>query len=178
MLYIHCDGPPCENATADAGSVFHLKHQKQIGAGVVLAVTLVLSAGGASAQEPSGTTLAPKSVRMVHTDSPPIIDGKVDDAAWATAARIDDFHQIRPGNQTPPSERTEVYLAYDKDAIYVAARMWDSGAPREMTRNIMKQGSSLADDDRIAIVIDPFNSRRQGYRFEVNANGVRNDMLY
>lgn len=144
----------------------------------MLAVTLVLSAEGASAQEPSGTTLAPKSVRMVHTDSPPIIDGKVDDAAWVTAARIDDFHQIRPGNQTPPSERTEVYLAYDKDAIYVAARMWDSGAPREMTRNIMKQGSSLADDDRIAIVIDPFNSRRQGYRFEVNANGVRNDMLY
>ena len=59
-----------------------------------------------------------------------------------------------------------------------AARMWDSGAPHEITRNIMKQGSGLAEDDRLAIILDPFNTRRQGYRFEVNANGVRNDMLY
>jgi hypothetical protein len=132
----------------------------------------------ASAQEPANSTPAPKSVAMVRVDKPPVIDGKLDDEVWNNAARIDDFHQIRPGNQTPPSERTEVYLLYDKDALYVAARMWDSGAPGEITRNIMKQGSSLGEDDRLAIVIDPFNSRRQGYRFEVNANGVRNDMLY
>ena len=96
----------------------------------------------------------------------------------ASAATIEDLHQIRPGDRAPPSERTIVYVLYDKDALYVAARMWDSGAPHEITRNIMKQGSGLAEDDRLAIILDPFNTRRQGYRFEVNANGVRNDMLY
>ena len=149
------------------------------GATLPCAVLVTLCAShDAFAQAPANTTPAPKSITMVRADTPPVIDGKLDEEAWTRAARIDDFHQIRPGDQTPPSERTEVYLLYDKDAIYVAARMWDSGAPREITRNIMKQGSSLAEDDRLAIVIDPFNSRRQGYRFEVNANGVRNDMLY
>jgi hypothetical protein len=148
-------------------------------AGLVLAHAVpMLASAAAWSQETVSTAPVPKSVAMVRAESRPLIDGKLDDAAWAQAARIEDFHQIRPGNQTPPSERTEVYLLYDKDAIYVAARMWDSGAPGQITRNIMKQGSSLGEDDRLAIVIDPFNSRRQGYRFEVNANGVRNDMLY
>ena len=83
-------------------------------------------------------------------------------AVWESAETIEDLHQIRPGDGTPPSERTIVYVLYDKDALYVAARMWDSGAPNEITRNIMKQGSTLAEDDRLAIVLDPFNSRRQG----------------
>lgn len=118
------------------------------------------------------------AIQAVRTDTPPLIDGKLDEAVWTHAAVVDDLRQIRPGDGAPASERTIVYVLYDKDAIYIGARMWDSGAPREITRNTLKQGASLREDDRIAIVLDPFNSRRRGYRFEVNANGVRNDMLY
>ena len=42
----------------------------------------------------------------------------------------------------------------------------------------MRHGNALGQDDRLAIVIDPFNTGRNGYRFETNANGVRHDMLY
>src|SRR5262245_49165456 len=101
--------------------------------------------------------VAPKELRVVRTTVAPTIDGKLDEAVWESAATIEDLHQIRPGNGTPPSERTIIYVLYDKDALYVAARMWDSGAPGEITRNIMKQGSGLAEDDRLAIILDPFN---------------------
>lgn len=143
-----------------------------------LFVALLFSARIVVAADPDPTAPVPAQVTIVHADTPPTIDGVLDEAVWAKAAVISDFHQIRPGDHTPPTERTEVYLLFDKDALYIAARMWDSGAPNEITRNIMKQGSGLAEDDRLAIILDPFNSRRQGYRFEVNANGVRNDMLY
>lgn len=117
-------------------------------------------------------------IRAVRASTPPVIDGKLDEAVWQEAAVIDDLRQIRPGDRTPGSERTLVYVLYDKDAIYIAARMWDSEAPEKINRNVLKQGAGLPDDDRLAVIIDPFNSRRRGYRFEVNANGVRNDMLY
>ncbi len=133
---------------------------------------------GAATPRTEDVPAAPKELRVVRAAAAPIIDGKLDDAVWSTAATIEELHQIRPGNGTPPTERTIVYVLYDKDALYVGARMWDSGAPHDITRNIMKQGSGLAEDDRLAIILDPFNTRRQGYRFEVNANGVRNDMLY
>ena len=118
-----------------------------------------------------------KRVRIVRTTTPPVIDGKVDDAVWATAALIDDFHQVRPTDGGAPSERTEVLLLYDDDYLYIAARMYDS-EPDRITRNVMRHGNSLGQDDRLAIVIDPFNTGRNGYRFETNANGVRHDMLY
>jgi hypothetical protein len=142
------------------------------------ATCLLLLNQTAPAQEPSRSATVPDRVVIVRTETVPRIDGVLDESEWSRAAVIGDFHQIRPGDHTPPSERTEVYLLFDDNALYVAARMWDSGAPEQITRNIMKQGSALAEDDRLAIILDPFNSRRQGYRFEVNANGVRNDMLY
>ena len=42
----------------------------------------------------------------------------------------------------------------------------------------MRHGNALGQDDRLAVIIDPFNTGRNGYRFETNANGVRHDMLY
>jgi hypothetical protein len=119
-----------------------------------------------------------KEITAPRLAAPPVIDGRVDEPLWAEAALIDDFTQIRPRDGDPPSERTEVLVAYDADALYIAARFWDKGDAGGITANIMRQGSRLAEDDRLAIILDPFDSARAGYRFEVNLNSVRNDMLY
>ena len=118
-----------------------------------------------------------KTVRIVRTESPPLIDGKLDDSVWQQAEVITDFHQIRPGDGTPPSERTEVYLLYDDDAFYIGARMYDS-EPRLIAAPTGRHGQGLGPDDRLVVILDPFNTGRSGYRFETNANGVRHDALY
>ncbi len=130
------------------------------------------SAVGAQSADP-----ADKSFHIVRTDTPPVIDGKVDEAVWAAAELVDDFHQVRPADGGVPSERTEIRLLYDDDHLYIGARLFDS-EPDKITRNVMRHGNSLGQDDRLAVVIDPFNTGRNGYRFETNANGVRHDMLY
>jgi Domain of unknown function (DUF5916)/Carbohydrate family 9 binding domain-like len=118
------------------------------------------------------------SVSVTRVERAPVIDGNLDEPEWQQAGVIRDLVQIRPGDGEPMSEKTEVYLMYDKDALYVAARMWDAGSPDELSATVMKQNSTFGNDDRIAVIIDPFNTGRNGYRFEVNANAVRNDMLY
>lgn len=122
-------------------------------------------------------TPAAKQLTALRVTQAPIIDGHLNEPIWQSAVPIGDLVQIRPNDGTPISERTEVYVLFDDDALYIGARMWDS-APDRIIANIMKQGSGLAEDDRLAVVVDPFNTGRNGYRFEVNANGVRNDMLY
>ncbi len=119
-----------------------------------------------------------KSVTAPRLTAKPVIDGRLDEPLWAEAALIDDLRQIRPTDGAPVSERTEVLVAYDKDYLYVAARLYDSGGAGAINANIMRQGSRLGEDDRLAIILDPFDSARTGYRFEVNLNAVRNDMLY
>jgi hypothetical protein len=134
---------------------------------------LLLVPGYLFSQESS----ADKTASVNRTTNPPVIDGVLDDATWSVVTPIDDFHQIRPTDGGIPTERTEVYITYDDNYLYVAAQMYDS-EPELTISNILLQNSRLGQDDRIAIIIDPFNTGRGGYRFETNANGVRHDMLY
>lgn len=38
------------------------------------------------------------------TATPPVIDGRLDDDAWRTAAHTDAFRQVYPGENTDPTE--------------------------------------------------------------------------
>jgi len=137
-----------------------------------------LAAVGAAAQETSALRdSGEKNVRMVRADAAPVIDGVLDESVWAGAAVIDDLHQVSPQEYAPPSERTEIYLLYDDDALYIGARLYDS-APELITAQNLRQNDSIGEDDRFFVTLDPFNSRRSGYFFGVNPNGVRQDGLY
>ena len=149
----------------------------------VAAITagLLLGAGPGFAQDavvPSGPTAdADKRLPIPRTDIRPILDGILDDATWTQAAVIEDFHQVEPVDHGVPTERTVVYVAYDDDNLYVAARMWDR-EPGEIRARQMVQGQEMWFDDTFDILIDPFNNKRTGYRFQVNPNGNRLDSVY
>ena len=145
-------------------------------AATAIAVCVPPGSGLAQRADPAGETL--KSVRMVRTDTPPMIDGRLDDAVWATAAVVDDFHQSRPIEGAEPTERTEIYLLYDDEALYIGGRFWDSEPGRIAAGTLRHRSLRLGDDDRIAIVLSPFNDRRSGYKFETNANGVKHEAIY
>jgi hypothetical protein len=130
----------------------------------VCLIHLALPAG-AVAQTPQADPDAEKTVRVVRVDAPPVIDGVLDDGAWGQADVIDDFHQIRPGDGATPSEPTEVYVVYDDDALYIGARMYDS-EPDQIAAPTVRHGQGLGSDDRLIVILDPFNTRRTGYRFE------------
>jgi hypothetical protein len=51
-----------------------------------------------------------KSFIIPRTESPPTIDGTLDDDVWRNAAVIDDFHQTDPGDGLAPTENTIVRM--------------------------------------------------------------------
>jgi hypothetical protein len=143
-----------------------------------LAVVAAFNTTHLMAQEAaSATTNTQKQFRAIRVDVPPVIDGVLDDAVWSLAEVITDFHQTRPGNGTPTSERTEVYVVYTDDALYIGARMFDS-EPELIAAPVIRHGLGMPSDDRLVVILDPFNSRRAGYRFETNLNAARHDALY
>jgi hypothetical protein len=136
---------------------------------------MLLAAGSLRAQTAPGG--APKRVTIVRAATPPVIDGELDDAVWSSAAVITDLHQILPNEYEAPSEFTEIYLLYDENALYVAARMPHKD-PSTMHASVLRQGETFWGDDLFAVILDPFNDQRNGYRFQVNANGIRMQALY
>ena len=131
----------------------------------------------AAAQEEPDSGGQQKSVRIVRTDAPPVIDGVLDEEAWSRAARIEDFHEIQPTEYAAPSERTIVYLMYDDNALYIGAKLYDRD-PSEITARILRQGERVFGDDWFSVILDPFHDQRSGYRFQTNPNGLRQEALY
>jgi hypothetical protein len=125
----------------------------------------------------SPATSDDKVVRIGRTATPPKIDGFIDESEWSAAASIEDFHQLTPIEYAPPSEETRIKVMYDDDALYVAAYMFNKD-PSQISARVLKQGDALLADDRVALVIDTFHDRRNGYLFMVNSNGVRRQGLY
>lgn len=118
-----------------------------------------------------------KSFAAGRTSQAPVIDGRIDEAEWNSAATIEDFHTLLPVEYAVPAERTVVKVMYDSDALYIGALLYNRN-PAQISARVLKQGDGLLADDRFSVVIDTFHDRRNGYLFMVNANGVRRQGLF
>jgi len=143
---------------------------------LVLALPLLLGAapaGAARAPRPEPTP-AP-AVEAARAPAPVAVDGRLDDEAWASVPAFTDFTQRDPEEGQPATERTELRLLYDDDALYVGARLLDT-EPDRIVKRLSRRDES-AEADRFSIYLDPRRDRLTGVRFEVSAAGVQNDEI-
>jgi len=135
------------------------------------------------AQDLAGTSEPPvpektgKVLRAFRlTDSSPMIDGHLDEEAWALADAIDDFVQEEPDNMAPPTERTTVQIAYDDRYIYVAVRCYDR-EPSYIDTGLGRR-DNFPPTDRISIAFDPRHDHLSAYIFQTNPSGVQGDFAF
>ena len=113
------------------------------------------------------------TVRAARPTATPTIDGKLDDAAWASAQPISGFTQQSPEAGSAATQRTEVRVLSDADAIYVGMRMFDS-APDSIVGTLARRDYS-GYSDWAHVLIDSYWDRRTAFRFAVNPAGVKRD---
>ena len=118
-----------------------------------------------------------KRIDAFMVDEPPVIDGVLDDDAWAFGAVISDLHQVTPEEFAAPSEDSIIYVVYTKDALYVGARFMDK-EPDKVRALTLRQGDWTWGEDTITVMIDPLNQGRNGYAFDLTVGGLRNQALY
>jgi hypothetical protein len=144
---------------------------------MMLGLVLML-AMSAHAAEPVATVADnSKSLCLRRTNTAPVIDGVLDDAVWRDAVRIDDLHQFQPIDHGTPSEKSEFFAFYDEDFFYIGAHLYDS-SPQDISARQLVQGQTLMFDDAIEFLLDPFQTRRTGFWFQLNPNGIRRDGVY
>lgn len=113
------------------------------------------------------------AIKVARISSEIDIDGRHDDPAWTGVAVITDFVQRDPEQGAAPTQRTEVRIAYDDEALYVSARMYDS-APDSIVARLGRRDNRLDSDDFV-VYLDPFRDKRTGYFFGINAAGTLRD---
>ena len=105
----------------------------------------------------------------VRASKPPLIDGRLDDAVWQTAAATDAFTQQSPFDGSKPSERTQMRVLYDEDAIYFSFDCDQINTPiiEKLTRR-----DRDSESEWVWIQIDSRNEGKSAFMFAVNVSGT------
>ena len=97
-----------------------------------------------------------------------------DPLVWGDAQAVGNFIQSEPVEGSPASERTEVRVAFDEEAIYLGAWLYDSD-PSRIIVGEQRRDANLARFDAFLVVLDTYHDQENGFVFATNPNGVEHD---
>ncbi len=108
------------------------------------------------------------------TAVPPVIDGKLDDAAWQQAQVIDTFQSawLPEGQRTPPT-KTKARLLWDHEYLYFAAELEDT----DVFANVIEQDGPAYLNDVFELFFKPARDKPGYYEFEINAANTKMDLF-
>lgn len=116
----------------------------------------------------------PRTARAVAVQERIRIDGRLDEPSWRKAQPIGELIQVEPREGAPPTEKTEVRVLYDSDALYFGIICYDS-SPSDIVATQMTRDGDLDVDDSLWIGLDPFFDQRNGFYFGINPAAARAD---
>src|SRR5262245_23593610 len=126
----------------------------------MLAAAMLLQVLAATPATPAGVVPDPAfldrsnlSVQAIRTPVAIKIDGVLDDSIWAQARPMSNFIQRQPKENAPPSQRTEVRVLFDDNAIYVGATMYDH--PDSVMTQLARRDNWVS-ADRFFVFLDTY----------------------
>ena len=144
---------------------------------LALPVTLVAQtrvASTASVPDGAAVRLSATAATAVRASAAPVLDGKSDDAVWATAPEITGFRQFEPVEDGDPKYATTAKVSFDERNLYVLMHAHDphpDSIVGQLTRRDQRSPS-----DWLMVLIDSYNDKRTGFEFHVNPAGVKRDI--
>jgi len=155
-----------------------------------LALACTLAGSGLSAQESSKSIhpRTPPVAQAAPRSGPITMDGRLDEAAWAAATPITNFIQSEPHEGQPATQRTDVRVLYDDEALYIGARVYDSLGAAGIRAPLARRDQLLDANgnngsfnslttDKIVVQLDPYHNHIDQAWFEINPAGAKGDQF-
>ncbi len=132
----------------------------------MLPLLLSLSLGAQGAQGPTATAHA--------VATPPVIDGRLTDPAWQEAEPVTGFVQRELHEGAPITERTEVRIVTDGEALYVGAWLYDTD-PRGIVAGEKVRDGDITKSDYFGVLLDTYHDRQNGFVFTTTPAAIEYD---
>jgi len=122
--------------------------------------------------------ISKRELKSVKTTQAIRIDGIVDDKAWETAAAVTDFLEQRPqvGGRPPANIKTEMFILYDDNAVYVSGICHERGRDSISTELVGRDRAGI--NDFAGVMFDTYKDEINGVGFYVTALGEQFDVKY
>ena len=115
-------------------------------------------------------------INALRTTENITIDGILSERTWKRKS-FTGLEQQDPNQGSAPSQPSEVWIAYDNEALYFAAKFYDSSPDSIMARLVRRDFIWGDPSDGCVLYLDPFRDKRNGYFFYVSAAGTLADGL-
>ena len=111
------------------------------------------------------------TMRAIRLHQPLTLDGRLDEQVYYTVDSVTDFVQQVPDEGAPATEKTEVWVLFDRDTFYVAARCWSADPERIVANEMKRDSENMFGNETFSIMLDTFYDRRNAFAFLTNALG-------
>jgi hypothetical protein len=125
----------------------------------------------------SNTPPPPKWVTVPNATAPPIIDGKLDDAVWQSAATVELNWRFNPANAPAlialtPTVRTTARLLWDKQFLYVGFDCEDA----DVWSTYTQRDSYVWEEEAVEVYLDPSGKGQNYKEIDLNPLGALIDL--
>ena len=115
------------------------------------------------------------TLRAIRLREPLELDGILEEPVYRQYQPASEFIQQEPNEGAPASERTEAWVMFDDDTLYIAARCHDSHPERMVVNEMRRDSQTIFNNENFTVSIDPFYDRRSGFFFQTNPLGAIRD---
>lgn len=126
--------------------------------------------------QPSDQAVFIKQLRAEKTSEKITIDAILDESVWKSTG-CTAFVQQEPVQGVKPTQHSEVWLAYDDEAIYFAGKYYDTSPDSILARLVRRDFIWGDPSDGCVLYLDSYGDKRNGYFFYVSAAGAKADGL-
>ena len=134
---------------------------------LLISATFSVMAEGPPAERPV--------MQAFNLQTAPQIDGNVlDDSAWNGVIPTSGFWQVQPNEGSPATQKTEVFIGFLDDALYIGMVAYDDN-PEGIIVTDGRRDASLNETDSFRVIIDGLLDKQNGYIFGTNPLGMEYD---
>ena len=111
------------------------------------------------------------TMRAVRLGGPLQLDGLLDEGVYADVDPVTDFIQQEPDEGAPATDQTELWVLFDDDMLYIAARCWSEFPDRLVANEMKRDAAGMFGNETLGVVLDTFYDRRSAFNFITNPLG-------
>ena len=115
------------------------------------------------------------TIRATRLTTPLRVDGVLDEDVYQRVAPVSDFVQTEPDPGAAATERTDIWVLFDRDNVYVVARCWESHPERMIVNEMRRDSNNILQNENFAFILDTFYDRRNALIVNLNPIGGRSD---
>jgi hypothetical protein len=120
-------------------------------------------------------SFAQRTLQTQRITTAPKIDGFINEPEWNLMTPADSFINNSPDFGKPASKKTLVWVIYDDEAIYVAARLFEN--PNEIRKQLTGRDNEQRQDvDFFSVLFDTYNDNQNAFQFTVTSRNVQSDV--